>query len=209
LNEQDFSKIEQINSKYIFGHLELPGFMMNSRVPMPDVGDMKVEQFKQVGEVYSGHFHMRQQQNNITYIGNAFPHNFGDAGDDNRGMMILPYGSQPQYISWPEAPKYRIIKISQLVIDPSLYLPINGYIKLLLDSDVSYEEAAYLKETLVEEYSLREMSLVPIKKDTYSDDLSGVSASFQSVDAIVQSQITDIKSEFYDPNLLLGIYRGL
>jgi hypothetical protein len=29
------------------------------------------------------------------------------------------------------------------------------------------------------------------------------------VDAIVQSQITDIKSEFYDPNLLLGIYRGL
>jgi len=209
LNEQDFSKIENIRSKYIFGHLELPGFMMNSRVPMPDVGDIKIDQLKQIEEVYSGHFHMRQQQNNIHYVGNAFPHNFGDSGDDDRGMMILPYGGTPKYISWPKAPKYRIVKISQLV-DPSLYLPINGYIKLMLDSEVSYEEAAYLKETLVDEYSLREMSLISMKKSTFSEDLAhGGNVAFQSVDTIVQSQLGAIESQFFDNSLLLEIYRGI
>jgi len=149
------------------------------------------------------------KQNNITYIGNAFPHNFGDANDDNRGMMILPYGEEPKFIAWPNAPKYRIVKISELVVDPSLYLPINGYIKLMLDSDVSYEEAAYLKETLVEEYELREMTLVQMKKQSFSEDLSGLAATFQSVDSIVQSQISEIKSDFFDNNLLLEIYRSL
>lgn len=210
LNECDYSKIQNIKSKYVFGHLELPGFLMNSRVPMPDIGEIQVDQFKEIEEVYSGHFHMRQKQKNIQYIGNAFPHNFGDANDDNRGMMILPYGEEPKFIAWPDAPKYRIVKISELVIDPSLYLPLNGYIKLLLDSDVSYEEAAYLKETLLEEYNLREMLLVQLKKQSFSTDLAnGGNIAFQSVDNIVQSQIGDISSEFYDPSLLLEIYRGL
>jgi DNA repair exonuclease SbcCD nuclease subunit len=209
LNDSDFVNIPKINSKYVFGHLELPNFLMNSRVPMPIVSELNSEVFKNFGEVYSGHFHMRQKQNNITYIGNAFPHNFGDANDDNRGMMILPYGEEPKFIAWPNAPKYRIVKISELVVDPSLYLPINGYIKLMLDSDVSYEEAAYLKETLVEEYELREMTLVQMKKQSFSEDLSGLAATFQSVDSIVQSQISEIKSDFFDNNLLLEIYRSL
>ena len=29
---------------------------------------------------------------NVTYMGNAFPHNYADAGDDERGMMVLEYG---------------------------------------------------------------------------------------------------------------------
>ena len=89
-------------------------------------------------------------------------------------------------------------------------LPRHGYIKLFLDTDVTYEEATYLKENLIEEYELRELSLVTMKKDLHSDDLApGGNVQFQSVDTIVQGQLLNISSEFYDSNLLLEIYKGL
>jgi len=195
---------------YMFGHFELPRFLMNAMVEMPEVGELRAEQFEDYHHVFTGHFHMRQHRGNITYIGNAFPHNFGDAGDDNRGMMILPWGEEPTYIAWPDAPKYRTLKISDLVSDPSKLLPRHGYIKLFLDTDVTYEEATYLKENLIEEYELRELSLVTMKKDLHSDDLApGGNVQFQSVDTIVQGQLLNISSEFYDSNLLLEIYKGL
>lgn len=208
--QDDYKKLSQEKADYLMCHAEIPNFLMNAQVAMPEVGEIRAKNFSGFGHVFSGHFHMRQTQGNITYIGNAFPHNYTDAGDDARGMMILPYGQQHRFISWPDAPKYRVVKISDLVLDPSAYLPEHSYIKLILDTAISYEEASYLKETLVKEYELREMSLVPLKKDAYSDDLAnGGNIAFQSVDTIVQGQLTAIESEFYDPNLLLDIYRGL
>jgi DNA repair exonuclease SbcCD nuclease subunit len=207
--KDDYKKIHKSSGAYMFGHFELPNFLMNQMVAMPDIGLVKTDDFNKIGHVYSGHFHKRQTQKNITYMGNAFPHNFSDAWDDDRGMMILEWGQDPQYIAWPGAPKYRTIKLSDLVTDPNRYLHANSYVKLTLDTDVSYEEANYLKETLVKEYELRELSLVPIKKDSFSDDLSSSSLTFQSVDSIVMDNIQNIQSEFYDPKLLMEIYRQL
>jgi len=195
---------------YMFGHFELPTFLMNALVEMPEVGEIRAEQFKDFGHVFTGHFHMRQTKNNITYIGNAFPHNFSDAGDDNRGMMILEWGGQPKFIAWPDAPKYRAVNISSLVQDPQSFLPKRGYIKIILDTNVSYEEAIYLKENLVEEFELRELSLIPAKTDLHAEDLAPNSnVKFQSVDSIVTGQLVELSSEFYDSTMLLDIYRGL
>src|ERR1035441_7623079 len=125
-------------------------------------------------------------------------------------MMILPWGEEPTFITWPQAPKYRTVKVSDLVDDPSRFLPERGYIKLYMDTDVSYEEAGYLKENLVEEYDLRELSLVTMKKDAHMDDSSlGGNVNCESVDTIVQGQLLNINSEFYDSSLLLDIYKGL
>ena len=125
-------------------------------------------------------------------------------------MMILPWGEEPTFLTWAKAPKYRTLKISDLVTDPSHYLTEHGYIKLFLDTDITYEEATYLKENLIVEYDLRELSLVSMKKDIHSDDLAPKgNIKFQSVDTIVQSQILNINTEFYDTALLLDIYKGL
>jgi DNA repair exonuclease SbcCD nuclease subunit len=100
----DYKKIPKLKAKYIFGHFELPHFLMNAMVAMPDHSEIKREHFEHFDHVFSGHFHKRQTYNNITYIGNCFPHNYADAGDDARGAMILEWGKKPVYHTWPDQP---------------------------------------------------------------------------------------------------------
>jgi len=88
---EEWKKISSIKTKYMFGHFELPSFYMNAMVQMPDHGELKAEHFKHQDYVFSGHFHKRQVQGAVHYMGNAFPHNYADAWDDKRGMMILEY----------------------------------------------------------------------------------------------------------------------
>jgi DNA repair exonuclease SbcCD nuclease subunit len=68
----EWKKIEKLKAKYLFGHFELPSFYMNAMVQMPDHGELKSEHFKNQEYVFSGHFHKRQKQGKVHYIGNAF-----------------------------------------------------------------------------------------------------------------------------------------
>jgi len=205
----DHKRIPKMSAKYMFGHFELPHFKMNAMVEMPDHGEVKVESFGGFDKVFSGHFHLRQQKKNINYIGNCFPHNYADAGDSNRGMMILEWGSEPVYHAWPGQPMYRVLKLSQVIDSaPSILVP-NMHVRVELDIDISYEEANFIKDTFVKDYHLREMALIPVKSSAVDLDMSPGEVKFESVDQIVTDQLTNIESEFYDPKLLLKIYQNL
>jgi GTPase SAR1 family protein len=77
-----------------------------------------------------------------------------------------------------------------------------------IDIDLSYEEANFIKETFIETYHLRELSLIPKKEVEMVDGTQG-EIKFESVDTIVQNQLNAISSEHYDRNLLLDIYKHL
>lgn len=205
----DHKRVSKINTKYAFGHFELPHFKMNAMVEMPDTGELKVEDFKGVEKVFSGHFHLRQQRGNIHYIGNCFPHNFADAGDANRGMMILEWGNEPEYHAWPNQPLYRVVKLSDAIDHATTIFKPRMHVRIELDIDISYEEANFIKEQFIKDYDLRECALIPIKKNEVDLDLAPGEIKFESVDQIVTDQITNIESEFYDPKLLLKIYQSL
>jgi DNA repair exonuclease SbcCD nuclease subunit len=205
----DHKKLAKMSAKYMFGHFELPHFKMNAMVEMPDHGEIKVENFTGVESVYSGHFHLRQQKKNINYIGNCFPHNFADAGDANRGMMVLEWGQEQQYFAWPGQPLYRVMKLSEAIDNGANIFRPNMHVRVELDIDISYEEANFIKETFIKDYNLREMALLPIKSTAVDLDLAPGEIKFESVDQIVTDQITNIESEFYDPKLLLKIYQSL
>jgi hypothetical protein len=205
----DHKRIPNMSAKYMFGHFELPHFKMNAMVEMPDHGEVKVESFGGFDKVFSGHFHLRQQKKNINYIGNCFPHNYADAGDADRGMMILEWGQEPAYHAWPGQPLYKVLKLSQVIdLAPEL-LANNMHVRVELDIDISYEEANFIKDTFVQDYNLREMALIPVKSTAVSVDMAPGEIKFESVDQIVTDQITNIESEFYDPKLLLKIYQNL
>jgi len=205
----DHHKIQRLSAKYLFGHLELPHFKMNAMVEMPDHGILKHADFDGIESVYSGHFHLRQKKRNIHYIGNCFPHNFADAGDDARGMMILSWGEEPTFVSWDNQPKYRVYNLSDIINNSNALLSKNMHVRVNLDIEISYEEANFIKETFITQHNLREMALIPHKKM----DLNEISASgeikFESVDQIVVDQVSKIDSELYDPKLLLQIYQTL
>tara|TARA_A100001388_G_C28727030_1_gene479489 strand:+ start:156 stop:1130 length:975 start_codon:yes stop_codon:yes gene_type:complete len=204
----EWKTIEKMKQQYVFGHFELPYFKMNAMVDMPDVGTIKTEHFKNCGMVFSGHFHKRQQNGNVTYMGNAFPHNYADAGDDERGMMVLEYGGQPKYINWPDMPRYRHIKISELLKNADDLLQPRMYVRVSLDIKISYEEANFIRETFIDKYQLRELQLIPEQIDQAQQPTVEVQ-KFDSVDQIVLKQLEGVDSETYDKNILMAIYRNL
>jgi DNA repair exonuclease SbcCD nuclease subunit len=205
----DHKRIPKMTGQYMFGHFELPHFKMNAMVEMPDHGEIQVDSFGGFERVFSGHFHLRQQKGNINYIGNCFPHNFADAGDEARGMMTLEWGQTPVYHAWPGQPLYRVIKLSEAIDRGSEIFRPNMHVRVELDIDISYEEANFIKETFVRDHRLREMALIPVKKNAVDTDLAPGNVHFESVDQIVTDQITNIESEFYDNALLLKIYQNL
>ena len=205
----DHKKLHKMKAKYMFGHFELPHFKMNALIEMPDHGEIKVENFGGIESVYSGHFHLRQHKKNINYIGNCFPHNFADAGDDQRGMMVLEWGMSDQYFAWPGQPLYRVMKLSEAIDHGKDIFKPNMHVRVELDIDISYEEANFIKETFIRDHNLREMALIPSKRTDIDIDLAPGEVKFESVDQIVTDQLTNIESEFYDPKLLLKIYQNL
>ena len=161
LLDNELAICKKLNTKYVFGHLELGGFYMNSQVLMPDHGEINDTWFSGAETVFTGHFHRRQSRKNIHYIGNAFPHNYSDAGDDARGMMILEWGAQPQYITWPDQPRFRVLPLSQVIDNPAKYLARNMHARLTIDIKLSYEEANYVRDNFVSEFEMRELVMIP------------------------------------------------
>lgn len=206
---EEWKLMRSVKSKYVFGHLELPSFYMNAMIQMPDHGELRASDFKGPDYVFSGHFHKRQTKDNVVYIGNAFPHNFADSWDDDRGMMVLEWGGAPKYINWENAPKYRVVKLSELIDQKDSIMKSKMYLKVHLDIDISFEEANFIKETFMTDYDIREISLIQDKvnlEGTYEDNPEG---KFESVDQIVSDQLVNIESDQFDKRVLLDIYHNL
>ncbi len=205
----DHKKIKKQSGKYLFGHLELPHFYMNAMVEMPDHGEINETHFKNYEQVFTGHFHKRQARKNIWYIGNAFPHNYADQGDDARGMMILEWGQDPIFRSWPRQPVFRVYKLSDVLEGPEKLLLIDSHCRVHLDIDISYEEANFLRETFIPEYKLREMALIPMKSDHLDQQQNIDGVKFESVDQIIVDQLNAIESKSLDKKLLIELYNNL
>lgn len=205
----EHKEIKNIKSRYMFGHFELPHFIMNADVTMPDHGHgPKREDFKNQDLVFSGHFHKRQVKDNIVYIGNAFPHNFSDAGDTDRGIMLLEWGKDPEFLSWPDSPSYKHLKLSELLDNPGKHIANKTTARVDIDIPISFEEATLIKETMIEKFGARKIELLQtsnsIEEQEFNDE-----QEFKSVDEIVISGLQSYQSETIDSETLIKIYLGL
>jgi hypothetical protein len=141
-------------------------------------------------------------------MGNAFPHNYADAGDDDRGMMILEWGNKPEFKTWPGQPIYRTYKLSQIIDAPDVLLKEKMHCRVTIDLPISFEEANFIKEQFIPQYKLRELMLIPEKVEIESNSVP-IDINFESVDTIVMNQINAIESDSYNKAMLLNIYREL
>lgn len=204
----DWKKVPKLKAPYMFGHFELPTFKMNAMVEMPDHGLLNATHFVHQKQVFSGHFHKRQNKGKIWYIGNTFPHNFSDAWDDERGMMIWSPGGDPEFIPFPDAPRYRTLSMSQVLADPEKFVDHRTFAKITLDVNASYEDINFIKELLENDLKAREVQIITPKSDD-PDLVDEADINFESVDTIVISHLQSIDSTAMDKNELIRIYQGI
>ena len=208
LVNDEWKEVEKMPAQYVFGHLELPGFKMNALVEMPDHGGMSKYTLRKFDYVFSGHFHKRQVQNQVHYIGNPFGHNYSDVWDFERGAMVLEWGGEPTYLNYEDGPRYIAITLSALLANPEVYLKPKTFLQVTLDVDITYEEAAFLRDTFMESYRIRELKLIRKDDDGEPIEYSG-DVEFLTVDQIVISQLAALEGDKFDTNRLIEIYDKL
>jgi hypothetical protein len=103
-----------------------------------------------------------------------------------------------------------VYQLSDVLLNTETMLQPGMHVRVNLDVDISYEEATFIKETFIETYKLREITLIPQKvaNEDINYDITG-NIMFESVDTIVTNQLTNIDSKQYDSKLLMDIYRNL
>lgn len=205
----EHKKVKKLKAKYMFGHFELPNFLMNANVRMGDTGGVKAEDLGKPDYVFSGHFHMRQNQGNVWYIGNAFPQDYTDTDSDERGMMFLEWGGEPTFKSWPDQPVYRTFNLSEILDEPEKFIGKNVNARIQIDVDLSFEEIHYLKESFEDAYGAEDISFIQKHVESEDTEWTG-NIEFQTVDQIVLDGIHNLDEEtVYDKDLLVKIYNEL
>lgn len=207
------SLAKYLNIPYWAGHFEFKDFIVTGYdVRMQTGPDMK--DFSGPKYIVSGHYHKRQACDNIVYMGNTFPMDFGDAGDNDRGVMIYDhYADTMHFTNWIECPKYIKTKLSSL-LDGDTQMHKFARVKCLVDIPISFEESTLLQKTFTNQYSLRDfvmeesLELANVLSDTISDIQSDEHALLNVGDLIVH-MIKNINTEHINNDVLLDIYRNL
>ena len=133
--------------------------------------------YKGPKHVFSGHFHRRQALDQVIYIGNAFPMDFGDAGDTARGMMTYDHEADDVvFIDWDQCPRYVKTTLTELT-DNEVVLESNARVKCIVDIPISFQESQQLRAYFSEKYDLREFTMEESRE--ISSAISGTESSIE------------------------------
>ena len=207
VSEDDKKSMRDDTIRYIFGHFEFPGFMMNAMVESPEREDsLTIDFFQHPEFIFSGHFHKRQQKKHknstIIYMGNAFPHNFADEGDTERGMMIMVRDNVPFFLDWSDMPVYNRVKLSELMEHK---IHKRSVIKIIPDIDITKDDRAELLEIMSENNPGSKITMEPVRKDT-NNEISVEDIEGQTVESIIMEYLKDSDHGELNNSKLLEIY---
>jgi|HigsolmetaGSP11D_1036233.scaffolds.fasta_scaffold00013_63 hypothetical protein len=206
---EEHKKVGEMKGRYTFAHLEMPGFLMNAKVEMPDTPNaVHKEDFRGQEYVFSGHFHMRQRKDNIVYTGNVMPFDFSDNWHEDRGMMLLEWGRDPEFFAWPDQPLFRTMKLSEVLENEAKLLKPKLTARITLDIEISYEEATVIRDTFVQRYALRKMELIQQSAQPEQNEFN-TEVAFQSVDQIVIDGLMSMTGNGVKSEVLVELYKSL
>lgn len=215
LFEHEYPDLAQYtNLPFWAGHFEFKGFRITgSSVLMPTGPDHTL--FAGPNHILSGHFHQRQQQDNVQYIGNTYPMDFSDANDIERGLAIYDHIKQDiKFIDWNDCPKYYKTKLSVL-LDSEPDFGTKARVSCSIDVPISFEEHTVIKNQYMTEYNLRDFNTEEalevkeaVSSDSYEED-SDENDSIYDVDELVVKMLNSINTDHIDNNILIQEYNRL
>lgn len=204
-----------INSyKYVLGHFEFQNFVVTGATRTLEHGP-EASAFGGPKYIFSGHFHKRQFNKNIVYIGNTFPTNYGDAGDAERGCAVFDVLNDEVYFhNWERAPLFFKTKLS-VMLEQEQTFPLKSRVRCALDMDIGYSEVQALKEEMIKTYNLREFMVEEdssVRKGMLSEGQElETELDLSSLDNTVRQLITEgvPSSGTIDPKTLVKMYEEL
>jgi DNA repair exonuclease SbcCD nuclease subunit len=196
----------------LLGHFEFKGFVLTGESRVAEHGPDHTG-FSHPKRIFSGHYHKRQSKDNVVYIGNTFPADFGDANDFKRGMAVYEFDTDIlTFTDWAECPKYIQADLSIILDNPKAILKPNARVKSMIDIELTFEETVEIKEKLIKKFNLRELTLEE------TNDLKTVLAEtefnldgfeLESTSNIVKEMLRQVKSDKISAETLVKLYEAL
>lgn len=212
LMHNEYTSLKQYEDVPVWmGHFEFKGFVLTGYNTKLEYGP-DIKNFKNQKDILTGHFHRRQSQGNVTYIGNTFPMDFGDANLHERGLAIYDHSNNTiKFKNWDDCPKYIKCKLSEL-LDDSVTLLDKSYVYVEVDVAVDYEELSIIEKAYTSKYNLREFkldetskfieSLVDEEQAEVEEEDDG-----KNTDDLIMELLTQVDDSKFDSQLLQQMYK--
>ena len=211
--EYEILKQKQTTADYMFGHFEFKDFILTGGSYRLENGPDGLE-FSHPKRIFSGHFHKRQEQNNIHFIGNTFPMDMGDAFDNARGCTVLNLATDELvHHDWKACPKYFKYKLSDLISSDLLETTdfSKSYVEVHVDIELAYSDSIEIKNAILASgaRSVQLRNTFTLETNAEENLLEENTAIETTSDTIIKflSSIKDLKN--IKTNKLIDLYKTL
>ncbi len=215
-HEEYDERLHKQKAQHLLGHFEFRDFVITGyNIKMESGPDCtELSDYK---KILSGHFHKRQKNGNVEYIGNTFSTSFADANDTARGACIYEFDkAKTTYINWKDGPQYIKTTLSELSdgkVDATL--TPKTFVRCIADTKITYEEHSMLKDTFLKQYGVRSISIEEDKaaaKAILSETLPGITQdelAKSTTDELVHKMLSQLSVDGINSKTLVELYKAL
>ncbi len=128
------------SSEYVFCHADVQGFNLNKSTKLEH--GLDYEDLKPFKRVYSGHIHIRQDKNNVLYVGTPYEMDRGDRGN-TKGFYVLDAEGvklTEKFIENTVSPRHikiEMLDLLELNLDQIKERFKNNFVDIMIDSSFS------------------------------------------------------------------------
>tara|TARA_E500000318_G_scaffold90837_1_gene88913 strand:- start:85 stop:1176 length:1092 start_codon:yes stop_codon:yes gene_type:complete len=197
--------IQNTKSQVLFGHFELAGFkfMANTNVISHGMG---TDLFNRFDSVYSGHYHTKSAQNNITYLGSQMEFTWSDAHDPKYFHIFDPETREIEAIRNPYT-LYRKLYYSD--DKQSDYSDVTDkFVKII----VSDRKDHYLFDKYVDKVQAmnpHDLKIVDNIVDISSESIEDEKVNLEDTATLLNSYVEALDVEDHDKNVLKSMLSEL
>jgi uncharacterized protein YqfB (UPF0267 family) len=208
--DESIKSIKNTNAEYVIGHLEIAGFQVLRGVKHEEGLDVNV--FNKFEKVFSGHFHCKQADKNVEYLGTQYQITFNDL-NERKGFHVFDTDTRElEYIRNPNK------LFHQLGYDDKNYdmMETNfddfnkSFVKLVVQNKTNpigfdsfmqslYDAGAY-EVSVIEDYS-DQQTMTSSVEDVSKDTLSLINEEIDKLENIDTNKLKKMIHELYVESL--------
>ena len=209
LKERQIANLYKDKVDYVIAHTELKGFYYNPKVQVNKGHDISV--FNNFKRVFSGHFHLTQEDANFIYLGSPMQYDRNDIGTEKRLYYFEPRTNELNYFVNTKSPVFEKINILNHLdssLEDFLKLIKNNYIDLIVPDNIIMDYQFNIFRNLLIDYKKLEIKVIEKEKlvarvvnedNRYSVmDLTYKYLSDNSIDGIEKDRIILYIKDLYE-----------